>query len=290
MKINRLPAQTFNTTGMNETDIDYTPGQYRNVDIYEDTIMTFDNPQDTNINVWVKEGKEVSVIMDYRSKDTLNISTRINIEKNGKLKLVQIDSAPCESRLINQVNARLEEEADFSIIQILPGRGDVYTGCTTDLAGNRSKCNMDIAYLVKDGQKTDMNFISNHYGKETECNINADGILKDGAFKLFRGTIDFKTGASGSKGIENEKVLLLGDDVINQTIPLILCTEEDVEGAHGAQIGSLDEDVLFYFASRGIDEKTTEKMISFGSFNRLLRQIDNETVRENTEKILSEVF
>lgn len=59
--------------------------------------------------------------------------------------------------------------------------------------------------------------------------MNADGILDDQAFKLFRGTIDFKNGSSGSKGDEKEDVLLMGDNVVNQTIPLILCAEEDVE-------------------------------------------------------------
>ena len=44
-------------------------------------------------------------------------------------------------------------------------------------------------------------------------------------------------------------MLLLGDDVVNKTIPLILCAEENVEGNHGATIGELDDDTLFYFDS-----------------------------------------
>ena len=72
--------------------------------------------------------------------------------------------------------------------------------------------------------------------------------------KLFRGSIDFVKGCAGSVGNEKEDVLLLGDDVVNQTIPLILCAEEDVEGNHGASIGELDEKTLFYLMSRGIYE------------------------------------
>ena len=59
--------------------------------------------------------------------------------------------------------------------------------------------------------------------------MNADGVLQDRSAKLFRGTIDFQKGAAGSKGDEKEDVLLLGEDVVNRTIPLILCAEEDVE-------------------------------------------------------------
>lgn len=46
---------------------------------------------------------------------------------------------------------------------------------------------------------------------------------------MFRGTIDFKNGSAGSTGSEQETVLLLGDDVVNRTVPLILCAEENVE-------------------------------------------------------------
>ena len=53
--------------------------------------------------------------------------------------------------------------------------------------------------------------------------MESNGILNGNAFKLFRGSIDFVKGCAGSVGNEKEDVLLLGDDVVNQTIPLILC-------------------------------------------------------------------
>jgi len=275
---------------MNEAKIDYEPGEYRGINVSENTVLEFDKPEDIKVHISVDADKEMSVIMNYISSETLNVETDIDIANGGSLKLIQIDSSDKGSRIINQVNAKLLEEANLDISQIMPGRGDVYTGCTAELIGNRSECNMGIAYLASKDQKIDMNYVANHRGKSTLCEITADGVLRDNAFKVFRDTINFITGASGSKGEENEKVLLLGDDVINQSIPLILCTEEDVEGAHGAQIGSLADDVMFYFASRGIDKELAEKMISYGSFNRLIRKIDNEEIRNNTEKNLLEVL
>ena len=104
--------------------------------------------------------------------------------------------------------------------------------------------------------------------RDSSARIIRDGIVvhegklasiqrgKDAVKEVFRGSIDFKRGSSGSKGAETENVLLLGDDVENKTIPLILCAEEDVDGSHGATIGELDEETLFYFAARGIDQET----------------------------------
>ena len=81
----------------------------------------------------------------------------------------------------------------------------------------------------------------------------------DAAEKIFRGTIDFVRGSADSVGAETEQVLLLGDDVVNKTIPVILCAEENVQGSHGAAIGELDEETLFYFGARGMD-RTQQKI------------------------------
>ena len=69
--------------------------------------------------------------------------------------------------------------------------------------------------------------------------------MRDTAFKLFRGTIDFVKGSAGSVGNEKEEVLLIDEKCVNQTIPIILCAEEDVVGNHGATIGKPDEELLF---------------------------------------------
>ena len=86
------------------------------------------------------------------------------------------------------------------------------------------------------------------------------------------------------------KVLLLGDDVVNKTIPLILCAEENVEGNHGATIGALDDDTLFYFASRGMDEKTAERVMTRAKRERICRRIPDAQSREETENLLKTVM
>ena len=61
---------------------------------------------------------------------------------------------------------------------------------------------------------------------------------------------------------ENEEVLLLSYDVVNKSIPIILCAEEDVEGEHGASIGQMSDDILYYMQSRGIPEDTAYEMMA----------------------------
>ena len=92
--------------------------------------------------------------------------------------------------------------------------------------------------------------------------------------------IDFIRGCKGAKGDEREDVLLLGEDIVNKTIPLILCQEEDVEGAHGATIGDLSEEILWYFRSRGIDDETASELIATGRLLGSVRKIPEKELRD----------
>ena len=132
--------------------------------------------------------------------------------------------------------------------------------------------------------------VVNHFGEETKSRIKADGALKDKAKKVFRGTIDFKKGSVGAEGEETETVLMLGDDVQNQTIPVILCSEETVAGSHGATIGELDEDTLFYFESRGIGKKEAEDIMARAAIDRIGRLLSEEKAQEWIQDGLKEVL
>ena len=84
--------------------------------------------------------------------------------------------------------------------------------------------------------------------------------------------------------------MLLGEDVVNKTVPLILCAEENVVGNHGATIGDLDEDTIFYFESRGINRDQAESMLSRAAIERIARTIgDDETERRIIDELDEEI-
>ena len=131
----------------------------------------------------------------------------------------------------------------------------------------------DIGYLGRKQQITGPESGRRPCGPEhAAATSTPSGALTDSAEKVFRGTIDFKNGSAGSTGSEQETVLLLGDDVVNKTVPLILCAEENVEGNHGATIGELDDETLFYFESRGIGREAAENLMARAAVERLARE------------------
>lgn len=170
-------------------------------------------------------GSDMTVIETFGENaegGSLAFRTRFNIEKDAHIRLVQIFMQGENTTILNDVGSECAENGQLDVLQIFIGKGNLYNGVRTELIGKRASTNMDIGYLGQKKQVIDINLVVNHIGKKTNCNIQVDGTLKDAAEKIFRGSIDFKTGSSDSKGAETENVLLLGDDVVNKTIPLIL--------------------------------------------------------------------
>ena len=230
---------------------------------------------------------------DYTSPEKTSsglaaIQTKLHIEKGAKVRLVQVQLLGNEYTLLNDIGAQCEDGAQFEVLQLFLGSSKTYSGCQADLLGKESHFKADIGYQGKGSQRYDMNYVAVHKGKKTVSEMNADGILDDQAFKLFRGTIDFKNGSSGSKGDEKEDVLLMGDNVVNQTIPLILCAEENVEGNHGASIGQLDEEMLFYLSSRGMSAESASKMIARARMDAVCQKIGDEQLEKLVQDYLEE--
>lgn len=117
------------------------------------------------------------------------------------------------------------------------------------------------------------------YGKKTNSNVMIKGALKDRASKIFKASLDFKKGSTGSVGNEEEIVTLLSDEVHSVAVPLLLCTEDDVVGNHASSAGRIDQDMLFYIMSRGISQKEGEKLIIESNILPTIQKIPDAKLR-----------
>ena len=226
--------------------------------------------------------------MDYQTEEKLAVRTSLSVEEHARVRLVQLQHTAENSLVYNQIEGECAKNARIELVQIYLGKGDIYSDTTINLNGDASSFRSDIGYIGQHTHIIDMNEVVNHFGKHTESEINVGGALRDGAKKIFRGTIDFKTGSSDSVGNELENVLMLGDDVENKTVPVILCSEENVVGNHGATIGELDEDTMFYFASRGIDKEHAENIMARANIDRLKGIIKDDSFARMIDEELGE--
>ena len=154
----------------------------------------------------------------------------------------------------------LDEGARINVQHTVLGAGASLTGLAGDLLGDTAKVTIDTDYLGAREQVRDFNYELRHRGRKTECEIDANGVLTGTSKKVYRGTIDLIHGCKGSTGTERETVLLANKGVDNKTVPVILCDEDDVAGNHGATIGHVRDEQLFYLACRGLDQQAAEDL------------------------------
>lgn len=239
-----------------------------------------------------KENSRLNVLIVFRSGEdaqgTSSFQVKVHAEKNAKVQLQEVQLLGARYTCLSDIGASCGENATFELLKLELGAGKVYAGCLTELEGKKSAFDAKIGYYTSVNQKLDMNYTVRHRGKKTESMMEVSGVLQDDSSKLFRGTIDFVPGCAGAKGTEREDVLLLGDDIVNQTIPLILCAEEDVEGNHGASMGDLDDATLFYLCSRGLSREEAERMVARARIDALNELVADEAVQKQVQEFMNQ--
>ena len=252
------------------------------------------------------EGSDTKVILCSRScgacsmvcADTENtecrqsekIALQIVLEKGARLELNRVNLLDQDALLLDDVGVYEAEDAHFTYRKADLGARNSYGGCSVYEAGDRSGSEIEIAYLKTGSQVLDMNYHVIHGGRNSTSRITLKGVLGDTSSKTFRGTIDFRKGCKGADGDEREEVCLLDDAVINRTVPVILCEEEDVDGRHGASIGRMNEEELFYCESRGINEEEARLLLVRGRLMSIISGIPDEGLRREIKSRIAQVL
>lgn len=252
-KLNILPVPTFARLGVNYIERD----------------VSFETE-----NIAVPENAERQIIQFVET----NAGTSVTVGDNAVSKLVQVFAGDRAASL----KVTVGDNARFELIQLYLG-GDTVSEIVTELKGHRASFTANIGYDLGAGDALDLNLVVDHYGRKSTSEITVNGVLRGNARKTFKGTIDFKNGAAGAKGSEKEDVILLDETVVNKTVPVILCAEEDVEGSHGASVGRIDEQHIYYMRSRGIPEDKIYELITRARLMRIIRMIGDE----RTEKLIA---
>lgn len=213
---------------------------------------------------------------DKNARGLNAFQTKIEAGRDSKIRVATVQLLPKGFVHVNDIGTAAGENSTVQISQLELGAKKIYQGIRSALSQTRAAFIHNAAYCLDKDRELDMNFIAEQTGRDTQSLMNVYGTLKDSAKKTYRGTIDFKRGCAGSVGNETEDVLLLSQDVVNKSIPLILCDEEDVQGEHGATIGRLDESVLFYMNARGVSLEEAQKMMARSKIARVAALIGDD--------------
>ena len=249
--------------------------------------FNFDKANNTlveNIEIVAEKGANATIVIKYESDKEKNYFhngiIRLVAKENSNINIVITNLLNEYSNNFMTIENTLESNTnvDYTIIDF--GGKNSITNYYSNLIGEKSKNNINTIYLGKDSQLFDLNYIGELRGEKSFIDIEVIGALKDEAKKHFKGTIDFKKGAKKAKGNENEYCMLLSDNAKSIALPMLLCSEEDVEGNHSSSAGKIGEKELFYIMSRGFKLKEAMKLMVRAKFNKVLANIKNDKLKE----------
>lgn len=277
--------------------------EYGNGEILEENVQ---NEANSVLNIKTsRKGEKVTIIYTFTDEETILVNNiEINTYKDADITIVYKSKTdkPCFHNSVIRLNTSPEDKVNVNIVNMLNNNSMHFesmessledntnlkytiidlggkvsaTNYFADIIGKEAKNDLKTIYLGIENQIKDINYIAHLKGEKTEGYIDVQGVLNDEAKKNFKGTLDFKRGCKGAKGDENEFCMLLSPKAKSIALPMLLCTEDDVEGNHSTASGKVDEKSLFYIMSRGLNEKEAVKLIVRARFNKILERIKDE--------------
>ena len=157
-----------------------------------------------------------------------------------------------------------------------------------DLVGQGSTGRMSGFYFVDGSQHLDQDTQQNHLAPHTTSDLLFKGALVDKARSVWQGMIYVAPGAQKTDGYQANRNLILSDSARADSIPGLEILADDVRCTHGATVGQLEEEPIFYLMSRGLPREEAERLVVDGFFAPIMQRIPFEDVRSRFEKMIDD--
>jgi len=229
------------------------------------------------IEIVANENSKATVILKYKSDEEFeyyhNGIIKVNALSNSNINIILVNLMNRKSNNFVSIENKLDANAKIYYTSIEFGGNNNIVNYYSNLIGDNSENIINGIYLGKEKQLIDLNYIVELRGMYCNSNIEVQGALKDNATKHFKGSLDFKKGCKKATGNENENCVLLSDTAKSLALPMLLCSEEDVEGNHSSSSGKVGDKELFYIMSRGFEKNAALKLLVRAKFNKILENI-----------------
>lgn len=213
----------------------------------------------------------------------------IFVKKGARMRYSSIENWSKNTYNLNTKRAIVEEDAVMEWVNGNMGSKVTMLYPCSVLVGENSKTDyIGIAFAGK-GQYQDTGCKVYHLAENTSSSILSKGISFEGGVSSYRGLVEIKKGAKGSKSTVRCDGLMLDDESKALTLPAMDVGESDVEVSHEAAVGRIGEDQLFYLMSRGISENEATKLIVSGFVEPLIKELPLEYAVELNRLIELEI-
>ena len=187
---------------------------------------------------------------------------------------------------IATTQVRLERDSKYSSFSISLGAKLGRENLNVLLEGEGARCFLNGLYLVSGGRHIDHHTLIDHLKPRGTSRQLYKGIVDGKSTAVFSGKIFVRKDAQKTDAEQTNKTLLLSEEATVDAKPQLEILADDVKCSHGAAVGQLDEDQLFYLKSRGLDSKTARDILTYAFMSEVVSRVEKEDIRSGLDRFL----
>lgn len=182
--------------------------------------------------------------------------------------------------------AEVSRDASYELTTVTLGAQLSRHGIEVILGSEGAHCRVDGLYLVGTGQHADTHSLIDHREPRCTSRQNYKGILDGRSRAVFNGRVFVREGAHQTDAEQSNKNLLLSAEARVDTKPQLEIYNDDVKCSHGATVGQLDEEELFYLLSRGLHPDLARNLLTYGFAEEIVASIKHESIRAQLDEAI----
>ncbi|MBN2682964.1 MAG: Fe-S cluster assembly protein SufD [Bacteroidales bacterium] len=255
------------------------PVQIINILISDEDVQTMPR----NLFVVGKNAQAKIVVCDHTLSAQYfltNAVSEIFADRDSLLEIYRVQNEHNGSTQISSVFIKQLENSNVLTNTLTLHGGSIRNNINVELAGRNAENQTIGLYLCDKGQYVDNYTFIDHAVPDCYSNELFKGVLDDFASGAFSGRILVRPDAQNTRAYQSNNNILLTDDAKMNTKPQLEIYADDVKCSHGATVGQLDQNALFYLQSRGIPKKEALMMLMYGFTNEILSKITVEPLKE----------
>ncbi len=258
-------------------------------------VVISDNKQSLFNHVTLQVGKNAKfnfienyINNDKSDSDPFNIVTEVVAHDGAKINYSSITNQPGEKRGTILRRGLTYRDALINWNVAAMDEADVYHDNTTHILGDGSEANLKIVTLGVKEQKTYFNSEVVNQGLNSKGDILQHGVLLDKSHIVFNGIGFIVKGATGSNAYQSSRMLTLSSDAKADANPMLLIDENDVMAGHGASLGRIDEEQLYYLQSRGLTRKESSRLLVHGFLSPVITELTVDKIKDLVTILIDE--
>lgn len=234
-----------------------------------------------HVIVIAESGSKATIVETYASpgKSFTNAAVQVIVEDNAHLTHYRVQKESPEAFHVGAT-------------EVSVGRGSYYNATSINIGGALSRhdinlkftaeggeAHVDGLYMLNGSQHADTHSVIDHLVPNCTSNQNYKGVLNDKSRAVFNGIVFVREDAHGTDAQQSNKNLLLSNDARVDTKPQLEIFNDDVKCSHGATVGQLEEEELFYLLTRGLPEPLARNLLTYGFAEEIINKINIEAIK-----------